>query len=160
MSAMSLKSIIQLSVCIKILHWFYLFVLELIHFCCARNNLIYWRYFIEISSEIAEVLLFLIFSWKLLCEWYMCQILPEKKINTLLKVSCLFFYVWYRYAANLENNKRVDLFDGGNEDLNEENVWLASCMAWTFLSYILFIFLIHHCLSDMNWLVVQLIFFD
>ncbi|KAJ4840174.1 hypothetical protein Tsubulata_045857 [Turnera subulata] len=32
------------------------------------------------------------------------------------------------HTASLENNKRVDLFEGPNEELNEENVLLASSM--------------------------------
>lgn len=54
-------------------------------------------------------------------------------------LNCTYFDIVlmlaFRHQTNLENNKRVDLFDGPNEGFAEDNVLLASCKniaySWT-----------------------------
>lgn len=57
----------------------------------------------------------------------------------------------YRHAASLESNKRVDLFDGPGEELNEENVLLASCKSQYFLLTFLF-FSFWEQMGVLSWL--------
>ncbi|KAJ6701249.1 putative PLANT SNARE 11 [Salix koriyanagi] len=61
------------------------------------------------------------------------KMLNEKKQSMagfdLSRIKELNSYVALKkqYATNLENNKRVDLFDGPNEELHDNNMLLASC---------------------------------
>ncbi|KAG6782431.1 hypothetical protein POTOM_011831 [Populus tomentosa] len=53
------------------------------------------------------------------------KMLNEKK-QSMIKELNSYVALKKQYATNLENNKRVDLFDGPNEELHDDNVLLAS----------------------------------
>ncbi|KDP45989.1 hypothetical protein JCGZ_11892 [Jatropha curcas] len=55
------------------------------------------------------------------------RMLNEKK-QSMIKELNSYVALKKQYAATLENNKRVDLFEGPGEGLNEDNVLLASSM--------------------------------
>ncbi|XP_044477714.1 novel plant SNARE 11-like isoform X1 [Mangifera indica] len=55
------------------------------------------------------------------------KMLNEKK-QSMVKELNSYVALKKQHQANLENNKRVDLFDGPNEGFGEENVLLASSM--------------------------------
>ncbi|KAJ4846816.1 putative plant SNARE 11 [Turnera subulata] len=55
------------------------------------------------------------------------KMLNEKK-QSMIKELNSYVALKKQHTASLENNKRVDLFEGPNEELNEENVLLASSM--------------------------------
>lgn len=55
------------------------------------------------------------------------KMLNEKK-QSMVKELNSYVALKKQYATNLENNKRVDLFDGPNEELHDNNVLLASSM--------------------------------
>ncbi|KAJ6942908.1 SNARE 11-like [Populus alba x Populus x berolinensis] len=55
------------------------------------------------------------------------KMLNEKK-QSMIKELNSYVALKKQYATNLENNKRVDLFDGPNEELHDDNVLLASSM--------------------------------
>ncbi|KAG5228779.1 plant SNARE [Salix suchowensis] len=55
------------------------------------------------------------------------KMLNEKK-QSMIKELNSYVALKKQYATNLENNKRVDLFDGPNEELHDNNMLLASSM--------------------------------
>ncbi|XWS49193.1 hypothetical protein CRYUN_Cryun13aG0142900 [Craigia yunnanensis] len=55
------------------------------------------------------------------------RMLNEKK-QSMIKELNSYVALKKQHQSNLENNKRVDLFDGPNEGFGEENVLLASSM--------------------------------
>ncbi|XP_031259502.1 novel plant SNARE 11-like [Pistacia vera] len=56
------------------------------------------------------------------------KMLSEKK-QSMVKELNSYVALKKQHQANLENNKRVDLFDGPNEGFGEDNVLLASSMS-------------------------------